>query len=152
MDDDLKKVELETAIVKLERHKLLLQKEMASSRPQRSMWRRYLLVTSLVILCIAGYGIYRVDLNNQCDSWRHWRWFDLLSEELKKDPLKYERYMETVGQIKSNEAPETWAGARSLFPYMVEKTRLSRLVDPGFIEKTVNQVRLESIANLGCKG
>ena len=96
MDEDLKKVELETAIVKLERHKLLLQKEMASSRPQRSMWRRYLLVTSLVILCIAGYGIYRVDLNNQCDSWRHLRWSDIISEELKKDPAKYERYMATM--------------------------------------------------------
>ena len=150
MDEDLKKVELETAIVKLQRHKLLLQKEMASSRPHRSMWRRYLLVTSLVILCIAGYGIYRVELNNQCDSWRHLRWSDLISEELKKDPAKYERYMATVGNIKFSEAPVTWAGATSLFAFMVEKTQESGLVDSDFIERAVKQVTREAVEKKGC--
>ncbi len=150
MDEDLKKIELETARVRLERERLLLQKEMGSSKPKPSKLRRYLVGTSLALLCIVGYGIYTVGENNRCDSWRHSRWSELLSEELKKDPAKYEQYMATVGQIRFGEAPETWAGATTLFSFMVEKTQQSRLVDSAFIEKTVNQVRMESVANLGC--
>ena len=150
MDEDLKKIELETARVRLERERLLLQKEMGSSKPKPSKLRRYLVGTSLALLCIVGYGIYTVGENNRCDSWRHSRWSVVLSEELKKDPAKYEQYMATVGQIRFGEAPETWAGATTLFSFMVEKTQQSRLVDSAFIEKTVNQVRMESVANLGC--
>ena len=150
MDEDLKKIELETARVRLERERLLLQKEMGSSKPKPSKLRRYLVGTSLALLCTVGYGIYTVEENNRCDSWRHSRWSELLSEELKKDPAKYEQYMATVGQIRFGEAPETWAGATTLFSFMVEKTQQSRLVDSAFIEKTVNQVRMESVANLGC--
>lgn len=150
MDEDLKKIELETALVKLEREKLLLQKEMGTARPKRSKLLRYMVVTSLVFLCIAGYGIYRVDFNNQCDSWRHLRWSDLISEELKKDPAKYERYMATVGKIKFSEAPVTWAGARSLFAFMVEKTQESGLVDSDFIERAVKQVTREAVEKKGC--
>ena len=150
MDEDLQKIELEMARVRLEREKLQLQKEMGSSKAKPSKLRRYLVGTSLAFLCIVGYGIYRVEVNNRCDSWRHSRWFELLSEELKKNPAKYEQYMATVGQIRFGDAPETWAGATTLFPYMVEKTQQSRLVDSAFIEKTVNQVRMESVANLGC--
>ncbi len=105
MDEDLKKIELETARVRLERERLLLQKEMGSSKPKPSKLRRYLVGTSLALLCIVGYGIYTVGENNRCDSWRHSRWSELLSEELKKDPAKYEQYMATVGQIRFGELP-----------------------------------------------
>ena len=120
MDEDLKKIELETARVRLERERLLLQKEMGSSKPKPSKLRRYLVGTSLALLCIVGYGIYTVGENNRCDSWRHSRWSELLSEELKKDPAKYEQYMATVGQIRFGEAPETWAGATTLFSFILE--------------------------------
>ena len=131
MDEDLKKIELETARVRLERERLLLQKEMGSSKPKPSKLRRYLVGTSLALLCIVGYGIYTVGENNRCDSWRHSRWSELLSEELKKDPAKYEQYMATVGQIRFGEAPETWAGATTLFSFILETAvaRASTLAD-----------------------
>jgi len=150
MNGELKNIEIERARVRLEREKLLLQRDLASVRPKPNKFRRYLIGVSLAIVGIYAFGIYHVEESNRCDSWRHARWLDLLSEELKKDPAKYQRYMETVGRIKLSQAPETWAGARGVFPYMVNKTAESGLVDPRFIDDTAQQVRLESIGNLGC--